>query len=222
MRLFIITFTLFLFKFVASQVSCTVVHANPMNYTCSALGITTQTTNLCSSTLSCGQTSITNINTTGTATLTFPTYSCETVGTGYVIKCLHFAGAGKVGGACSQFTKDVSINPKQEACDFKEDPSGSFVWLPEEVGYQCIGKTSCPIIQTNTGFTYNGKDYNLRDSVGAKQKTSLSTCCSGGEVKFKVIAICGPPSGSAVIKTCSDSPNMILSVFVLFLTLFLF
>jgi len=48
-----------------------------------------------------------------------------------LIKCILFAGVGKVGGACADLAQS---NAKNESCDFKEDPSNAWVYLPEEVG----------------------------------------------------------------------------------------
>ncbi len=41
------------------------------------------------------------------------------------------------------------------------------MWLPEEIGQDCIGKTSCSITTNAKGFSYNGKSYDLKTTIGA-------------------------------------------------------
>jgi hypothetical protein len=232
MKLFLLALTLTLIQISDQQLfdkntrPCIIETKNPMAYTCSALGFTFPTSNVCSSNLGCAQTDIQNITTTASSTLNFYSpgqYSCTSVNPNYVIKCIAFAGAGKVGGACAQM--DTVDNPRGEICDFKEDPSGTFVWLPEEIGLACIGKKDCNVTQTNRGFAYEGVTYDIYSTIGKKQVHSLTSCCSGTQVKFKMVVACGPPTTNVTYTACgtsSDAPSVVFSsLFILLNFLFL-
>jgi hypothetical protein len=191
-----------------------------------ALGYHVPSSNVCASNLGCAQTEILNINTTSSTTLNFYSanqFSCSSVNPNYVIKCIAFAGSGKVGGACAQM--DV-VDNHGESCDFKEDPSGTFVWLPEEIGLACIGKKDCNITQTNRGFSFEGINADIYSTVGKKQVHSLTSCCAGAPLKFKMVVACGPPTTNITYGACSDSTSdaptfLISSLFIALCVLFL-
>eukprot|EP01084_Bolivina_argentea_P046116 84900_1 len=178
-----------------SAVTCSIVTDNTFNYTCSAMGIltTVEMKSIAATDFACAQTSISGISETNqTAILNFTADSmigCSDISSDYVIQCIAFAGVGAVGGACTQM-----ISSDDEVCDFKEDPDGNFVWLPQVIGNDCIGKQTCNITSNYNGFMYDGMTYDLRTKTTSEQNTNLETCCSNStELKFKFVALCGPP-----------------------------
>jgi hypothetical protein len=61
------------------------------------------------------------------------------------------------------------LSKNTEACHFYDDNSKVQNWnyLPEEIGDACLGKASCSFSLNYNGFAYNGKNYDLRNTLAS-------------------------------------------------------